>query len=378
MSISLLDQLARLPLAFVDVETTGSSAAYGDRVTEVAVARVEGGIVTDRFAALVNPCRRIAPGVVALTGITPAMVADAPPPFRSVASDVADRLRGTVVVGHNVGFDVAFLRHEFRLAAMSIDDVADLRVTLDTVRLARKLFGRGGNGLQRLAARLEVVVDVAHRALADCLTTAAVFDRMLEPLGGGRLSLADVLMLQGGPLKLADAQPALAPLPVDLADALDARREVRMVYLDARNNRTERVVVPLNLTRVGDDRSLTAFCTLRREQRSFKLSRIVELTRIDLATDVEVGVEIVAADAHATRGIATEPLQSSGDPFPAEPYPERSAKDEPVRPPTRHEPSRQSCRPGPPGAEVDPHAVADRPTRDDPRHVPQPPARPGV
>lgn len=305
MSTSLLAKLSDVPLAFLDVETTGASTAYGDRVTEVGIARVENGVVVDHYSQLVNPCRRIAPGVVALTGITPAMVANAPT-FREVANDVASRLRGTIPVGHNVGFDVGFLRTEFRSAAMDLEDVVDLRKTLDTVRLARRIYGRGGNGLQRLAARLGVVVGIAHRALADCLTTAAVFDRMLEPLGGGRLSLADVLTLQGGPLKLTTT-PAAPPLPVELEEALAARCEVRMIYLDARNNRTERIVVPIGLTRLGEDRSLTAFCTLRQEQRSFKLARIVELTRIE-----------------------AEPLQSAADP-----YPENVASDEPDRTPAR-------------------------------------------
>lgn len=287
MSISLLAKLSALPLAFVDVETTGASTAYGDRVTEIAVLRIENGIVTERFSTLVNPNRRIAPAVVALTGITPEMVADAPT-FRAVAADVADRLRGTVIIGHNVGFDLSFLRHEFRAAAMELGDVADLRKVLDTVRLARQIFGRGGNGLQKLAVRLEVAVETAHRALADCLTTAAVFDRMLEPLGGGRLSLADVMLLQGGPMKFAEV-PAAPVLPIELQEALADRREVRMVYLDARNNRTERVIVPIQLTRLGEDRSLTAFCTLRQEQRSFKLSRIIELSRLDVGEADEAG-----------------------------------------------------------------------------------------
>lgn len=358
MSISLLSKLSDVPLAFLDVETTGSSAAYGDRVTEVAVVRVENGIITDRWSTLCNPCRRIAPGVVALTGITPAMVADAPI-FRSIAADLAERLRGTVPIGHNVGFDLAFLRAEFRTATMDLEDVVDLRRTLDTVRLARKLYGRGGNGLQRLAARLEVQVEVAHRALADCLTTAAVFERMLEPLGGGRLSLADTMLLQGGPLKLGPSTLQVAQLPLELEEALALRREVRMVYLDARNNRTERVIVPIQLTRLGEDRSLMAFCTLRQEQRSFKLSRIVELTRIEEATQADGTEAVRIVETVVAAEVVVEPLQSG-----LEPFPESNAKDEPVRPPA----------PAAPRPQVDPDVRADRAARDDPRHVPQPEA----
>lgn len=279
MSVSLLQPVAEVPLLFVDVETTGASSAYGDRITEVAVARVINGEVTDRFSTLVNPRRRIAPAVISLTGITPDMVAEAPD-FHEVASDLLTFCRDGVLVGHNVSFDLCFLRNELQTAGRDLRESVDLRHTLDTVRIARKRFGRGGNGLQRLAARLGVVVDTAHRALADVLTTAAVFHIMLEPLGGGRMSLMDVLTLQGGPMKsLADAAPCEA-LPVELEEALSARTAVKMIYLDARNHRTERTIVPLRLGPAGPERSLMAFCTLRQEQRSFKLARIVELQRI--------------------------------------------------------------------------------------------------
>ena len=44
---SLLDKLNQIPLVFVDVETTGASADFGDRVIEVGIVRVEGGRVVE-------------------------------------------------------------------------------------------------------------------------------------------------------------------------------------------------------------------------------------------------------------------------------------------------------------------------------------------
>ena len=277
---SLLSPLADLPLVFLDVETTGASAAYGDRVTEVAALRIEKGSVVDSYSHLVNPGRPIWPGVSALTGITNEMVADQPR-FADIAPLIAEKLRDAIVIGHNVGFDLGFMTNEFRRSGIAVESLFPISKVLDTVRMARRIYGRGGNGLQKLAARLGIHVDVAHRALADCHTTAGVFREMLEPLGGSRMSLADAITLQGGPCRF-DPASCESQLPVELEEALANNSQVRMIYLDARNARTERVIIPMRLGRPGPDRSLMAFCKMRGDQRSFKLSRIVELTAVPL------------------------------------------------------------------------------------------------
>ena len=279
MPLPLLSSLSDVPVAFFDVETTGASPRYGDRVTEVGLARFERGQLVDRYSQLLNPQRRISPGVVALTGISNEMVANEPT-FDLVATEIADRMRGAVIVGHNVRFDLAFIEHEFRRVAIDLPSLFELNKVLDTVRIARRCYGRGGNGLQKLACRLGIVVETAHRALADCLTTAGVFETMLQPTGGWAMSLADTILLQGGPCSYAVTEPTES-LPIELEDALAARSPVRLVYLDARNNRTERIVVPTDLRAAGDDRALHAYCTLRHEQRVFKLSRVVELSRVE-------------------------------------------------------------------------------------------------
>ena len=67
------------PIAVIDFETTGSTPAQGARATEVAIVLVEGGRVVDQFQSLMNAGVRIPPFITQLTGITNAMVADAPP-----------------------------------------------------------------------------------------------------------------------------------------------------------------------------------------------------------------------------------------------------------------------------------------------------------
>ncbi len=99
------ESLAGLPLAVVDVETTGFSPG-ADRIVEVAVVRVApDGTVMEQFVSLVDPGRDVGPTWV--HQITDEMVAGAPT-FADIAGDVLELFDGAVVVAHNAGFDGGF------------------------------------------------------------------------------------------------------------------------------------------------------------------------------------------------------------------------------------------------------------------------------
>src|SRR5437762_13221473 len=98
MPLSLIDSLKNVPLVFVDVETTGASTDYGDRVMEIGIVRVEGGgaVCGGRaieYQQLIDPQRRISAGVVALTGITQAMVSGQPT-FADILPRVVELMSG--------------------------------------------------------------------------------------------------------------------------------------------------------------------------------------------------------------------------------------------------------------------------------------------
>jgi len=73
VSFSLIQPLHSIPIAGVDVETTGASAELGDRVIEVGIARYENGVKVAEYQQLIDPHRQISSGVSALTGITQSM-----------------------------------------------------------------------------------------------------------------------------------------------------------------------------------------------------------------------------------------------------------------------------------------------------------------
>src|SRR4051794_8908373 len=287
MLFSLLQPLHEIPLAFVDVETTGASCEWGDRIIEIGVVRVEGGKKVAEYQQLIDPRRRIGAGVVALTGITPEMVAGQPR-FIEQLPQLMPLLKGAIVLGHNVRFDLSFLHGEFRCCGKEITtELGDVPV-LDTVRIARRRFGRGGNGLQMLSRRLGIEPVVAHRALADAQTTALVFENLMGTVGGWSMSLVDAITQQGGPMGLRPANPRESLLPLELQEAIEQRCAVMMEYMDARDCRTQRVIEPLEVRRFKGELTLIAHCQLRNDRRTFKLDRIVQLTRLPIDSPVNL------------------------------------------------------------------------------------------
>jgi DNA polymerase-3 subunit epsilon len=95
----------------LDFETTGLSPDYGDRAIEIGAVRIEDGDVVERFQALMNPGRRIDSFIEGYTGITNAMLKDAPP-CKEVMHEFADFINGYNLVAHNASFDKRFLDSE--------------------------------------------------------------------------------------------------------------------------------------------------------------------------------------------------------------------------------------------------------------------------
>ena len=136
--------------------------ATADRITEVGIVTVENGAVVEEWSTLVNPQCSIPAEIQSLTGITNAMVRDAPT-FDDIADEVRMRLADATFVAHNARFDYAFVKNEFRRLGESF--TADV---LCTVRLSRRLYPEySRHGLDQLRDRHLLSMDGRHRALGD-------------------------------------------------------------------------------------------------------------------------------------------------------------------------------------------------------------------
>ena len=203
--------LAGVTFCVLDLETTGGSRV-DDTITEVGAVKVRGGECLGTFQTLVNPGRAIPPQITMLTGLTDALVGPAPR-IEAVLPSLLEFLRGTVLVGHNIGFDVAFLRAAFEQAGHPRFDP----VRVDTAALARRLVRDEVPDcrLRTLASRFRLDHRPTHRALDDALATTDLLHLLIERASGlGVLGLDDLTSLasmaghpQAGKLRLTSNLP---------------------------------------------------------------------------------------------------------------------------------------------------------------------------
>lgn len=194
--------LHEVTFTVVDLETTGSSLAEGAAITEIGAVKVRGGEVLGEFQSLVRPEGSIPAFIQVLTGISDAMVADAPP-IAAVLPAFLEFAAGTVLVAHNAPFDIGFLKHH---AEQTGHPWPGFEV-LDTVRVARRVITRDDAPnckLSSLAVLFNASTTPNHRALSDARATVDVLHGLMERVGGqGVQSLED---LQAFSAKVSSAQ----------------------------------------------------------------------------------------------------------------------------------------------------------------------------
>jgi DNA polymerase-3 subunit epsilon len=148
------------PLAFVDIETTGSHFER-DRITEVGIKSLIDGQV-DTWVSLINPQAFIPYNIQSLTGIRPDMVSQQPP-FEELASEIARELEGKIFVAHNARFDYGFLKASFKRVGIDFKPKV-----LCTVKLSRLLFPQQvRHNLDTIISAHGLQISSRHRALGD-------------------------------------------------------------------------------------------------------------------------------------------------------------------------------------------------------------------
>ncbi len=173
-------ELAELPVLIFDSETTGLDITHDD-IISVGGVRMQGAQIVDDapLDQLINPERPIPRLSTVIHGITDAMVADAPT-FAEVWQPLIEpALQGRIVVGHNIGFDIAHLRRATSKIGLKWPGVR----ALDTLLLYASLEPKApAASLDYLAAEFGVKAENRHTALGDCQTTAAVYQHLLARL----------------------------------------------------------------------------------------------------------------------------------------------------------------------------------------------------
>ncbi len=156
----------------LDIETTGLDPQK-DAIIEIGAVRFNENRIEDEWSTLINPGRKIPPFITQLTGINDHMVLEAPS-IQNVLTPLRQFAGEHPILGHNVGFDLAFLRK------FGIFRGNEAR---DTYEIASVLLPTAGRyGLGALGHALQIPLQASHRALDDARVTCHVY-RALYSLG---------------------------------------------------------------------------------------------------------------------------------------------------------------------------------------------------
>lgn len=173
----MVNSIIDFPSEYVmlDTETTGFSVEW-DSMIEIGALKVRNGEIIDTFETFVKLDEELPEFITELTGITDAMLIDAPAPQEAVKTFL-DFLGDDMIVGYNVKFDINFIQEDLKRyfgQEMNNDYI-------DCMRIARKLFpDEKHHRLKDMRKLFGIIADKEHRASHDCIATKAVFEKLRE------------------------------------------------------------------------------------------------------------------------------------------------------------------------------------------------------
>jgi DNA polymerase-3 subunit epsilon len=174
----------------IDLETTGLTRF--DRVCEIGMTKVIKNRIVDKFETLINP--QVAITNTYFHGIEDWMVKGAPV-FKDAAWQVAEFIKGAVLIAHNAPFDMRFMRYELQRLGTDLSHYA-----LCTLKLARRLHPEFPyHRLDYLLGEYNLVNDWPHRAGTDAYCEARLFLGMKRILEENRLETMEALKIWGLP-----------------------------------------------------------------------------------------------------------------------------------------------------------------------------------
>jgi DNA polymerase III epsilon subunit family exonuclease len=171
-----------LPLDFIvlDVETTGLDPKAGDDVIEIAAQKIHGRDVVGEFVTLVKTDRPIPAEATKVHGITQDDINREGKDVNAVIPELVEFIGASVIVGHNVQFDLGFINEHLKRQNLP----ALTNQYLDTLDIAKRYLILASYRLSNVAAYLKVPQPSAHRALVDVITTREVFYKLIERAQG--------------------------------------------------------------------------------------------------------------------------------------------------------------------------------------------------
>ncbi|MBL0344167.1 exonuclease domain-containing protein [Candidatus Villigracilis affinis] len=268
--------LSNARFAFLDIETTGLSPWFGDRICQIAIVLTEGKRIKSTVDLLINPGRELSPAAAHINGLDESKLSAAPT-FEEITDQLEASLKDAVIVCHNAKFDIQFLDNEYRKLGRSVE----YPNLIDTLLLAREYFDLPSYSLHHLAEDFHVSRNLqGSRAQGDALTAKNLFFAMMDALKPNGKPLDDYIGIYNSPAWPEEG----VYLPTELSEAINSGRRLFIKYMDKDGEISERWISPKEVIGLSDYIYLQAYCHTREADRTFRLDRIIEVA-------VEVGKE---------------------------------------------------------------------------------------
>ena len=260
-------ELSNTRFAFLDIETTGLSPWFGDRICQIAVIVTEGKRIKWTLDLLLDPERELSPSAIHVNGLD-AESLKGRQRFAEIADQLEQALKDAIIVCHNAKFDIQFLDNEYRKLGRTIE----FPNLIDTLLMARDHFELPSYSLEHLSKDFHVATYIqGSRAFADAVTMKNLFFTMVEALKTVDKTVEDLIGIYNSP---AWPQEGIY-LPTELSEALHSGKRLFIQYMDKDGETSERWVTPKAVLGLADYLYLQAYCHSRKADRTFRLDRIL-------------------------------------------------------------------------------------------------------
>jgi DNA polymerase III epsilon subunit family exonuclease len=271
-----MSKLSDLTFVAFDTETTGLNPVVGRLVELSGVKFKIDGTIISTFSTLIDPQMTIPPEVTAIHGITNEMVKGMPL-VDSVIAEFVQWLDGqeTILVAHNAPFDCGFLSVAFAKLGMA----QPTNPILDTLGLSRRLVDDAPNHqLKSLTEHLGLESGGYHRALADSYHVKDLLIKLVSLIENATTfadlcEYCDVLGFENGQDEISEADLPERLKPIH--QAIEERKSINITYKSIQI--TSRVVTPQSVHSWRGNFYLNGFCHRSKEDRTFRVDKIVEL-----------------------------------------------------------------------------------------------------
>jgi len=254
-------------LVALDVETTGLNPE-SDNIIEIAIIRFnKSGEVVERFVSLINPGREIPVEAKIVNGIDENMLENEPK-FKDVVKEIKKFLEGKTVLIHNADFDISFLKKEFQLCGEEFPEFD----VIDTLYIAKKYFNFPSNSLSSLAENYEIGKQ-PHRAEEDAIIAYRIFDHFREELGDN-IYEEKFSSLEIGNFPLSEN---IFKIKILIEESIKNKEEIVIKYRNRNGEESERKIKPVEIINKNGRMFVRAFCYTRKEDREFRLDRIIKI-----------------------------------------------------------------------------------------------------